>query len=76
LPGLNQIQYLGDIFSTTSKNKQRSEIIMFLKLEVMGNGVDMQAVSDEFRARLHSMHSSESTIDNDPITPKRTVAGH
>jgi general secretion pathway protein D len=75
LPGLNQIQYLGDILSTLSKDKQRSEIIMFIKPEVIGNGVDMQAVSDEFRARLHSMHSSETVIDNDPPAPKRTTAG-
>jgi general secretion pathway protein D len=77
LPGLNNIQYLGDILaSNLSKNKQRSEIIMFIKPEVIGNGVDMQAISDEFRARLHSMHSSETVTDSGPPAPKRAVDGH
>jgi general secretion pathway protein D len=76
LPGLNNIQYLGDILaSNLTKNKQRSEIIMFIKPEVIGNGVDMQAISNEFRARLHSMHSNETIIDNDPPAPKRTGPG-
>jgi len=77
LPGLNKIQYLGDILSSNlSKDKQRSEIIMFIKPEVIGNGADMQAVSDEFRARLHSMHANETINANDPPASKRTVAGH
>ncbi|HEX3502604.1 MAG TPA: type II secretion system secretin GspD [Xanthobacteraceae bacterium] len=57
LPGLNHIQYLGDILSTLSKDRQRQEIIMFITPKVIGNGVDMQAISNEFRARLHSLHS-------------------
>jgi general secretion pathway protein D len=60
LPGVNQIQYLGDILSTTAKNKQRSEIIMFITPKVIRNGVDMQAVSEEFRKSLQSMHRSDS----------------
>jgi general secretion pathway protein D len=74
LPGLNYIQYLGDILSTTAKDRQRQEIIMFITPKVIGNGVDMQAISNEFRARLHSLHS-ESTSDIDPSGPKRAVPG-
>jgi general secretion pathway protein D len=62
LPGINQIQYLGDILSTTAKNKQRSEIIMFITPKVIRNGVDMQAVSEEFRKSLQSMHRSDSDV--------------
>lgn len=58
LPGINQIQYLGDILGgTTSRDTQRSEIIVFVKPQVLRNSVDMQAVSTEFRQRLHSMHA-------------------
>ncbi len=60
LPGINQIQYLGDILSTTAKNKQRSEIIMFITPKVIRNSLDMQAVSEEFRKSLQSMHRSDS----------------
>ena len=63
LPGINQIQYLGDILGTTAKNKQRSEIIMFITPKVIRNSVDMQALSEEFRKRLQSMHPSNSVID-------------
>jgi general secretion pathway protein D len=60
VPGINQIQYLGDLLGTTSKNKQRQEIIIFIKPQVIRNTVDMQSTTEEFRQRLQSMHASDS----------------
>jgi general secretion pathway protein D len=74
IPGLNQIQYLGDILGTTSKNKQRSEIIIFVKPQVIRSSVDIQAVTEEFRQRLHSMHASDSFPGaNPPPAPAASV---
>ena len=77
IPGLNQIQYLGDLLGTTSKNKQRSEIIIFIRPQVVRNSLDLQAVTEEFRKGLQSMHASDSLTDRDGAPPPaRAAAGH
>jgi general secretion pathway protein D len=76
IPGLNQIQYLGDILGTTSKNKQRSEIIIFVKPQVIRNSIDIQAVTEEFRQRLHSMHASDSFPGGNAAAPAPVANGH
>lgn len=57
LPGLNQIKYLGDLLGNTTKNKERMEIIVFIRPRVIRSSVDAQAVSEEFRDRLDSMRN-------------------
>jgi general secretion pathway protein D len=69
LPGLNQIKYLGDLFGATSKNRQRSEIIVFIRPMVIRNGVDAQGVAEEFRQRLESMRSPQSFIEGKDAGP-------
>jgi general secretion pathway protein D len=72
IPGLNQIQYLGDLLGTTSKSKMRSEIIVFIKPQVIRNSVDMKSVTEEFRERLQSMHANDSLTrasSPDPAPP-------
>ena len=74
IPGLSQIKYLGDLFGTTSKNRQRSEIIVFIRPMVVRNGVDAQAVTEEFRERLESMRGPrEFNDDKDGSSGPRTV---
>jgi general secretion pathway protein D len=76
IPGLSQIKYLGDLFGTTSKSRTRSEIIVFIRPMVVRNGVDHQAVTEEFRERLESMRRPrEFTSDPDvwPAPPPRAT---
>src|SRR3984893_10194390 len=49
IPGLNEIEVLGNLFGTTSRTKQRSEIIMFIKPQLVRNSVDARRVAEEFR---------------------------
>ncbi len=72
IPGLNQIKYLGDLFGNTSKSKQRSEIIVFIKPQVVRNSLDAQAVSEEFRQRLESMRTVRPIIDVPRVTSGAT----
>ena len=69
IPGLNQIKYLGDLFGNTSKNRQRSEIIVFIRPTVVRNGVDAQAVTEEFRERLESMRGPREFIEGKDVPP-------
>ncbi len=69
IPGLNQIKYLGDLFGNTSKSRQRSEIIVFIRPMVVRNGVDAQAVTEEFRERLESMRGPREFIEGKDVSP-------
>jgi len=63
IPGLREIKFLGDVFGSTSNTKTRSEIIIFIKTQLIRNGVDASAVTEEFRDRLQSMRGGRSVVD-------------
>jgi general secretion pathway protein D len=63
IPGLREIKFLGDVFGSTSSTKTRSEIIIFIKTQLIRNGVDASAVTEEFRDRLQTMRGGRSVID-------------
>jgi general secretion pathway protein D len=69
IPGLSQIKYLGDLFSNTSKTRQRSEIIVFIRPMVIRSGVDAQGVAEEFRQRLESMRGPQTFIEGKESSP-------
>jgi len=73
IPGLNQIKYLGDIFGNTSKNRTRSEIIVFIRPKVIRNALDAQGVAEEFRERLETIRAPAPVIDGRdvPVSPGR-----
>jgi general secretion pathway protein D len=63
IPGLREIKFLGDVFGNTSSTKTRSEIIIFIKTQLIRNGVDASAVTEEFRDRLQTMRGGRSVVD-------------
>ena len=63
IPGLREIKFLGDVFGNTSSTKTRSEIIIFIKTQLIRNGVDASAVTEEFRDRLQSMRGGRTVVD-------------
>jgi general secretion pathway protein D len=67
IPGLREIKFLGDVFGSTSNTKTRSEIIIFIKTQVIRNGVDASAVTEEFRDRLQSMRGGRSVVDGTKV---------
>jgi general secretion pathway protein D len=62
LPGLRHISFIGDLFGSTNGSTQRSEIIIFIKPQIIRNGLDAQSVAEEFRAKLSTMHSSRAIV--------------
>jgi len=69
IPGLREIKFLGDVFGNTSSTKSRSEIIIFIKTQLIRNGQDASAVTEEFREKLQSMRSGRSIIDGTGVPP-------
>lgn len=67
IPGLREIKFLGDVFGNTSKTKTRSEIIIFIKTQLIRSSVDASAVTEEFRDRLQTMRGGRSVIDGNRV---------
>ncbi len=67
IPGLREIKFLGDVFGNTSKTKTRSEIIIFIKTQLIRNSVDASAVTEEFRDRLQTMRGGRTVIDGNKV---------
>jgi general secretion pathway protein D len=57
IPGIDQIEFLRDILQTTTKLTNRSELIIFIKPQIIKNTFDAQQVSEEFRERLQTMQT-------------------
>ena len=73
LPGLREIKYLGDLMGNTSKDKQRQEIIIFVRPRLIQNSVDAESVAEEFRDRLESMRSTRAIVGGTAATlPPKT----
>jgi general secretion pathway protein D len=67
IPGLREIKFLGDVFGNTSSTKSRSEIIVFIKTQMIRNSQDASAVTEEFRDQLQSMRSGRSIINGTEV---------
>lgn len=62
IPGLSDIKIIGGLFGTTDHQKQRTEIIIFIRPQLVRNGVDARAVTEEFREKLQSMNRVPTVI--------------
>ncbi|MCA3567999.1 type II secretion system protein GspD, partial [Bradyrhizobium sp.] len=66
LPVLDQIPGLGDAFGHQSNGTQRTELIIFIRPQIIRNGSDAQTVAEELRSKLRG--SIATTTTNAPIT--------
>lgn len=56
IPGLDQIPVFGSMFSTyNSKTMQRTELIIFIRPQIIRNGVDAHRVAAELRASMSGL---------------------
>ncbi|HEX8168214.1 MAG TPA: type II secretion system secretin GspD [Beijerinckiaceae bacterium] len=70
IPGLRDIKFLGDLFGTTSGNKQRTELIIFIKPQLIRNSMDAHQVAEEFRDRLDLMRSQRPSVSGAPVSSR------
>ena len=68
IPVLSDIKVLGALFGTTNNTKTRSEIIIFIRPQLIRNSVDGRAVTEEFRERLQSMKGTRSIVKGEQLT--------
>jgi general secretion pathway protein D len=62
IPVLDEIKFLGDFMGNTDNTKTRSEIIIFIKPQLIRNSVDARSVTQEFRDRLTSMKKDARSV--------------
>ncbi len=52
IPLLDQIQGLGDAFSHQGKTNARTELIVFIRPQIIRDSVDASSVAEELRTKL------------------------
>jgi general secretion pathway protein D len=62
IPGLSDIKFIGDLLGNTNGTKTRSEIIIFIRPQLIRNSVNARAVTEEFRDKLHTMKNSAGSM--------------
>jgi general secretion pathway protein D len=67
IPGLSDIKVLGALFGTTDNTKTRSEIIIFIRPQLIRNSIDARSVTQEFRERLQSMRGTRSIVKGEDL---------
>jgi general secretion pathway protein D len=55
LPVINRIPILGDLIGTNERGTKRTELIVFIRPQVIRDPRDARAVTEELRSRLHHM---------------------
>lgn len=61
LPILSQLKTIGDLFATNDKQFNRTELIVFIRPQIIRNGLDAQLVAEELRSKL-SVVAREATV--------------
>jgi general secretion pathway protein D len=66
IPVLNDIPVVGDLFGTKSGQKQRTEIIMFIKPQLIRNSMDARGIAEDFRSSLTLMRDNAFVVGKGP----------
>jgi general secretion pathway protein D len=57
LPGLDQIPGLGELFmATNTGSARRTELLIFIRPQIIRNGVDAKRVAEELRAKMRGVY--------------------
>jgi general secretion pathway protein D len=52
IPGLEQIPFLGEVLSHSDGTRQRTELIIFIRPQIIRHGVDAARVAEELRSKM------------------------
>ena len=57
IPGLEQIPGLGELFSHNAGTRQRTELIIFIRPQIIRSGVDAYRVAQELRQKMRGLQT-------------------
>ncbi|MGJ4997062.1 type II secretion system secretin GspD [Bradyrhizobium sp. HKCCYLS3077] len=61
VPGIDQIPGLGELFSNTDRTRGRTELIIFIRPQIIRDGTDAHYVAEELRSKLRGTIRPVST---------------
>jgi general secretion pathway protein D len=73
IPGLDQIPLIGDALSSQDKTGNRTELIVFIRPQIIHNGSDAQMVAEELRSKLRGSVGATVNDVRVPLVPVPTV---
>jgi general secretion pathway protein D len=62
VPILSQIPYVGAAFGTTGKSTERTELIMFIRPQIIRDGADAAKVAEELRSKMRGGKTQALTL--------------
>jgi len=69
IPILSDIPYLGKLFSTTTNNKDRSELMVFIQPSIVSNDRSLYAVQTDMDARYKVSQDTRGMADGPGVLP-------
>jgi len=63
IPGFDEIPVLGDAFSHQGKKGTRTELIIFIRPQIIRDGSDAHQVAEELRSKLRGSVGASITDD-------------
>jgi general secretion pathway protein D len=72
IPILSDIKGIGDLFANTTKTNNRTELIIFIRPQIIRDGIDAQLVAEELRSKLTTLGRGSAPAR--PRTPAAAVA--
>jgi general secretion pathway protein D len=67
IPGLDAIPYFGDVFSHQDNTLNRTELIIFIRPQIIRDSTDAHMVAEELRSKLRG--GINSSVANQPLVP-------
>jgi len=52
IPIISDVPYIGDLLSSTSTSSERTELVIFIKPQIIRDGLDAQLIAEEMRLKL------------------------
>lgn len=69
VPVLQDIPLLGNLFSSTSNSRDRTELVVFITPRVIRNAADAQAIAEELRSRMEALRPRTADGRPRPLRP-------
>ncbi|MGR8930085.1 MAG: type II secretion system secretin GspD [Gammaproteobacteria bacterium] len=67
VPLLHEIPVLGPLFGGTTRNKNKSELVVLITPRVVNSRQDAQSITDEFRRKLSSIYELPPAVEDERI---------
>jgi len=71
LPILSELKGIGDLFASNVKTTDRTELILFIRPQIIRNGLDAQLVAEELRSKLNLLGRRSGPLPASRVRPSK-----